>query len=90
VFREAIAARDPRTKNLYFELSTLVDHDSPSQLLKIEAERLRKVGLDRILWGSDQDLNNPAGKQWLFFRTLMPLTDAEIRKIANNVAPYVR
>ncbi len=90
VFREAIAARDPRTKNLYFELSTLVDPNSPPQLLKIEAERLRKVGLDRILWGSDQDLNNPAGKQWLFFRALMPLTDAEVKKIANNVAPYLR
>jgi predicted TIM-barrel fold metal-dependent hydrolase len=90
VFREAISARDPRTKNLYFELSTLVDHDSPPRLLKIEAERLREVGLDRILWGSDQHLNNPAGKQWLFFRSLMPLTEDELRKIANNVAPYLR
>jgi predicted TIM-barrel fold metal-dependent hydrolase len=90
VFREAIAAGDPRTKNIYFELSTLVDADSSAQQLKIEAERLRKVGLDRILWGSDQDLNNPAGKQWLFFRALMPLTDAELKKLANNVAPYAR
>jgi predicted TIM-barrel fold metal-dependent hydrolase len=90
VFRAAIATRDPRTKNLYFELSTLVDPDSPPRLLKIEAERLRKVGLDRILWGSDQSFDNPAGKQWLFFRALMPLTEDELKKIANNVAPYLR
>jgi predicted TIM-barrel fold metal-dependent hydrolase len=90
VFADAIAAKDPRAKNLYFDVTTMVDADSPAPRLRKDAEWLRKIGLERILWGSDQSFDNPTGKQWLFFRALMPLTEAELRKIANNVAPYAR
>jgi predicted TIM-barrel fold metal-dependent hydrolase len=90
VFADAITAKDPRTKNLYFDVATSVSHDSPRLLLQRTAARLRQIGLERILWASDHSLDNPTGKQWLFFRALMPLTDAELKKIANNVAPYTR
>jgi predicted TIM-barrel fold metal-dependent hydrolase len=90
VFAEAIAAKDPRTKNLYFDVATLVGTDSPRSILLRDAEWLRKIGIERILWGSDQSFDNPTGKQWLFFRALLPLTEAELKQIANNVAPYAR
>jgi predicted TIM-barrel fold metal-dependent hydrolase len=90
VFADAITAKDPRTKNLYFDLATSVSHDSSRSLLQRTTARLRQIGLERILWASDHSLDNPTGKQWLFFRALMPLTDAELKKLANNVAPYAR
>ncbi|HEX8197554.1 MAG TPA: amidohydrolase family protein [Pyrinomonadaceae bacterium] len=90
VFADAIAAKDPRTKNLYFDVTTMVDASSPAPRLRRDADWLRKIGLERILWGSDQSFDNPTGKQWLFFRALMPLTEAELKQIANNVAPYLR
>jgi predicted TIM-barrel fold metal-dependent hydrolase len=95
VFADAIAAKDPRTKNLYFDIATLVVANSPDQVLQKDAERMRQIGLNRILWGSDfaeAGLNDPssAGKQWLLFRAMMPLTDDELRTIAGNVAPYLR
>ena len=90
VFADAITAKDPRTKNLYFDVTTSVSPDSPRPILQRTAARLRQIGLERILWGSDQSFDNPTGKQWLFFRALMPLTEAELKQIANNVAPYAR
>lgn len=90
VFADAITAKDPRTKNLYFDLATSVSHDSSRSLLQRTTARLRQIGLERILWASDHSLDNPTGKQWLFFRALMPLTDAELKKLANNIAPYAR
>ncbi|MDQ4122377.1 MAG: amidohydrolase family protein [Acidobacteriota bacterium] len=91
VFAEAVAAKDPRTKNLYFDVTTLVSADSPRSILQRDVARMRQIGLDRILWGSDMTSSeNPADKQWLFFRALMPLTDNELRQIANNIAPYLR
>jgi hypothetical protein len=51
------------------------------------------VGLRRILFGSDLSLPNgnpPAREAWANFRAAVPLTDAEFRTIARNVAPYLR
>jgi predicted TIM-barrel fold metal-dependent hydrolase len=92
VFAEAIAAKDPRTKNLYFDVTTMVNAGTPTKRLRRDAEWLRKIGLERILWGSDMMTNseNSTSKQWLFFRALLPLTEAELRQIANNIAPYMR
>lgn len=58
---------------------------------KVVATRLRQLGLDRILFGSDAATGgNLAPRQaWTAVRQL-PLTDAEFQTIANNVAPYMR
>jgi predicted TIM-barrel fold metal-dependent hydrolase len=52
---------------------------------------MRKIGLDRILFGSDAATggNLPPWQAWVAFRQL-PLSEAEFRVIAGNVAPYMR
>ena len=86
VYAEAIAKGDPRTKNLYFDVATVAD-SQPEAELKRFAERIRQVGLDRVLFGSDR--GPPYAKQeWLTFRWTVPLTDEEFRRIGANVAPY--
>jgi len=88
VYAEAIAAGDPRTKNLYFDVATVADGQSDEVLQKF-AERIRQVGLKRVLYGTDA--GPPTARQsWRNFRTTVPLTEEEIRTIAGNVASYLR
>jgi predicted TIM-barrel fold metal-dependent hydrolase len=88
VYAEAISADDPRTKNLYFDVATVADRQS-DQVLQTFAQRIRQVGLHRVLYGTD--LAPPTARQsWMTFRTTVPLTEDEIRTIAGNVAPYLR
>jgi predicted TIM-barrel fold metal-dependent hydrolase len=84
VYAEAIAAGDPRTRNLYFDLSGVTRYAKAGDLPEIAA-RIRQIGLERMLYGSDA----PPAEAWEQFRKL-PLTDAELRTIAGNVAPYLR
>jgi len=88
VFAEAIAAGDPRTKNLYFDVATVADGQS-DEVLQTFAQRIRQVGLHRVLYGTDAA--PPTARQsWRNFRTTVPLSDDELRTIAGNVAPYLR
>ncbi|HEV2844610.1 MAG TPA: amidohydrolase family protein, partial [Thermoanaerobaculia bacterium] len=88
VFADAIAAKDPRTKNLYFDIATVADSQTPETLRKF-AERIRQVGLQRVLFGTDMG-PPPARLSWLTVRTTVPLTEEELKTIAGNVAPYLR
>jgi predicted TIM-barrel fold metal-dependent hydrolase len=87
VFAKAIAAGDPRTKNLYFDVATVADGQS-KEVLKTFAARIRQVGLRRVLFGTDAG-PPPAHQSWMTFRTTVPLTEEEIRTIAGNQAPYL-
>jgi predicted TIM-barrel fold metal-dependent hydrolase len=92
VFASAMAQRDPRTRNLYFDVTAAVVPDTtPAEANRI-ARRIREVGVRRILFGSDLPLGgNLAAKQsWEVFRTKVPLTSAQFRQIAANIAPYMR
>lgn len=91
VFISAIANNDPRMKNVWFDATVVVRPGmSPDQLHHI-AERIRKIGVGRVLYGSDAATNPLAYPKagWAAFRRL-PLSDAEFRVIVNNVAPYMR
>jgi len=53
---------------------------------------MRQVGIGRILYGTDMPLPwNPSPREW-WRKTLLtlPLTDEEIRDIADNKPPYIR
>jgi predicted TIM-barrel fold metal-dependent hydrolase len=84
VFADAIAARDERMKHVYFEVSGVFLERWESKVDLI-ARRLRMLGLDRILYGSD----GPPLSNWRAFRKL-PLTEEEFRKIETNIAPYLK
>ena len=90
VFVDAIAAHDPRVKQLWFDVTT-VARNATDDTAKLLATRIRQLGLDRVLYGSDGATggNLPPKEAWAEFLKL-PLTEAEFRTIANNVAPYMR
>lgn len=77
-------------KNVYFDVATNVtDQISPADAALV-AQRIRQVGVGRVLYGSD--LSPPGGsirKGWEIFRTKIPLTAEEFQQIANNRARFV-
>lgn len=91
VFVDAIEVGEPHTKNLYFDVTTVVLPVTSVERLALIATRLRQLGLRRILYGSDAASggNLPPQQAWAAFRRL-PLTEAEFQVIANNVPPYLR
>lgn len=93
VFADAVARGDPRTRNLYFDVTEIVTEDAEQDTIDRITLRLRQIGLDRILFGSDTPLPRyrpPPLQAWATFRRRIPLSDAELDEIAKNVAPYLR
>lgn len=91
VFVDAIEKNDERAKNLYFDVTTVVLPMASAERLSLIATRLRQLGLQRILYGSDAASggNLPPREGWAAFHRL-PLTEAEFDIIARNVPPYMR
>jgi len=91
-YADAFSARHPSTRNLYFDVSdaALVANGSAEVMNELVA-RIRQIGIDRMLYGSDAPMEGhpPPAESWQAFRSL-PLTEAEFRTIAGNVAPYMR
>ncbi|MGO4475318.1 amidohydrolase family protein [Massilia sp. 2TAF26] len=87
----SVARRDSRTRNLYFDIASIVDRDISPELAQLVADTIRQVGPGRVLYGTDaaQGANLRPRESWAAFRKL-PLTDAEFAQIAANVPPYFR
>ena len=91
VFIEAIGRGDARATRLYFDAPSVI----PTATLSADASaaiasRIRRLGVQRVLFGSDATGGTLTPKMtWEAFRKL-PLTDAEFRTIATNVPPYLR
>ncbi|HEX2781728.1 MAG TPA: amidohydrolase family protein [Gemmatimonadaceae bacterium] len=87
----ASSAHDPRMKNVYFDLATVVNENLHTERVDLVARRLRQIGLERILFGSDTPvLDRPRPLQaWATSRRRIPLSDDELRVIASNAAPYM-
>ena len=90
VFVDAIARRDRRTEKLWFDVTTVSRNAAPAQAQAI-ATRIRQLGVQRVLYGSDAATggNLAPREAWADFLRL-PLTAAEFQTIASNVAPYMR
>jgi predicted TIM-barrel fold metal-dependent hydrolase len=91
VLAEAVAKTEPRTKLLYFDASGMNAQIAMPDEAALLATRMRQIGVQRILFGSDGATggNAPPREAWAAFRTL-PLTEAEFHTIAVNVRPYLR
>jgi predicted TIM-barrel fold metal-dependent hydrolase len=89
VFVEAIQRGDPRMKNVYFDASGIALPGLWEDKARLIVERIRQIGVQRILYGSDAPTadNLPAAALERFHR--LPLTADEFRTIESNVAPYV-
>jgi predicted TIM-barrel fold metal-dependent hydrolase len=90
VFVEAIANRDPRTRLLLFDVTDAVNPTAPPEELALIARRIRGLGVERVLYGSDGPGPGHTPREgWAAFRRL-PLSEGEFRTIAGAVAPYMR
>jgi predicted TIM-barrel fold metal-dependent hydrolase len=91
VFGGAAERNDPRMRNVYFDVATVVTAESTTEEVALVARRVRQVGSGRVLYGSD--LGPPGGSVrtgWEIFRDRTPLTGAELRTIAGNVTRFAR
>jgi predicted TIM-barrel fold metal-dependent hydrolase len=91
VFVDAIANHDSRMAHVYFDVSGVAGFGHWVDKADLIASRIRQIGIGRILYGSDSAIAgglNPRDA-WAAFLKL-PLSDAEFRTIAANVAPYMR
>jgi predicted TIM-barrel fold metal-dependent hydrolase len=89
VFADAITRRDPRVARLYFDASIVIAPMTAEQKA-LAVARMRQIGLDRVFFASDGATPGHGPREyWAEFKTL-PLTEAELRTIASNVAPYMR
>jgi len=92
VYAEAVAAEHPATRNFIFDATDAAYAATSPEQSALIARRMRQIGLDRIVYGSDGAFEgHPDAKaSWLSFRKALPLTDDEFATIAANVAPYLR
>lgn len=90
VFVDAIARKDPRMKNVYFDVCGIAIPGMWEKNAELVVKRIRQIGTARLLYGSDaatpDNLPKDALKQWHG----LPLSREEFQAIDNNVAPYLR
>lgn len=93
VLADAVAKKDPRTRNLWFDVTTVAVPGNSAEISALLVKRIRQIGVKRILYGSDAAVgSNPnllPREAWEAFRRLA-LSKKEIKTIAKNVAPYLR
>ena len=91
VLAEAVERRDPRTRKLWFDVTSCVDQNISPANAALVAKRIRQIGAKRTLYGSDAAAggNLRPRENWAAFRRL-PLKESEFKQIAKNVAPYLQ
>jgi predicted TIM-barrel fold metal-dependent hydrolase len=91
VFTDAIATKDPRLANVWFDACVIVRAGMREEQLQTIARRIRQIGTARVLYGSDAAVSPASYPKagWAEFRKL-PLSEAEFSQIAGNVTPYMR
>lgn len=89
VFADAFVRNDPRTKNLWFDLTLVADRRLTPEQGERVARRIRQIGTSRMLFGSDAVPGTPPSVVLSYFWKL-PLTSEEFGAIARNVPPYMR
>ena len=91
VFAEAIEHKDPRMAHVYFDISGVVGIGSWSEKADLIVKRVRQIGVQRTLYGSDSATGGglPPAEMWARLLQL-PLSQDEFRQIANNIAPYMQ
>src|SRR5690242_8003386 len=91
VFAQAATRRDPRLRNVYFDISGVAGLGDWRGYAATIVRRLRTLGLEHILYGSDgaPDAESTPAKRVASLHEL-PLTPGELRTLERNVAPYLR
>jgi predicted TIM-barrel fold metal-dependent hydrolase len=90
VFVKAIERKDPRMKNVYFDVCGIAIPGMWENRADLLVQRIRQIGTNRLLYGSDAATADNAPNDTLKRWHRLPLTQEEFREIDNNVAPYLR
>jgi predicted TIM-barrel fold metal-dependent hydrolase len=91
VFIDAIARHDGRMANVYFDICGVAGIGRWKEKRALIVERIRQIGINRILWGSDGAFGGGMSPvQALQAYRELPLTSEEFHTIETNVAPYMR
>ena len=86
LFADRIAARDPMTERVSFDLSFVPLDGTDAAGAAALAAALRRIGIDRLHFGSDFNVESPAMAQLRLRR--LGLTPAELARIAGACAPW--
>jgi predicted TIM-barrel fold metal-dependent hydrolase len=87
----AVERREPGTASLWFDVASIVDRDITPADAREVAQRVRQIGVERVLYGTDaaHGSNLRPRDAWAAFRRL-PLSEREFARIADNLPPYFR
>lgn len=91
VLADAAARRDPRMRRVWVDVTAFARPGLSAADARRLVRRLRQVGMERVLYGSDPDIGAELRPReaWAALRSL-PLTDAEAARVAGNVMSYLR
>jgi predicted TIM-barrel fold metal-dependent hydrolase len=92
VFGAAAERKDPRMRNLYFDLTSNLTPEIAPEDAALIARRIRQVGPNRVLFGSDMvaPTSRNLREEWALYRTKLGLTDTELHTIAGNRTGFTR
>ena len=90
VFVDAVKRRDPRMTRVYFDASGVAGLGNWQERAALIAQRMRELGLGRILYGSDAPVPGNLPVDVLAKFRQLPLSKAEFQTIESNVAPYLK
>lgn len=90
VFVKAIERKDPRMKNVYFDVCGVAITGMWEDKADLLVTRIRQIGTNRLVYGSDAATPDNTPKDALKRWHSLPLTQDEFRSIDTNVLPYVR
>ncbi len=90
VYIDHIRNKDPRMRNVYFDVSGVVGLGSwNANKASRVVERMRQLGISRLLYGSDAAVPGNLPDERLQKWRELPLTNDEFRLIESNSAPYL-
>ena len=88
VFAAHIAAHDPLTRHVIFDLASVITPTTTAQDAAHLVALMRKIGLSRFVVGSDYDGTTPKTTDELD-REKLPLSAQEWRAVVRNCVPWV-
>lgn len=97
-YADMMSSKHPASKNVWFDMAesamiAALQGERTGEVLRILAMRIRQIGPERILYGTDGPglLGHMKPKDaWKQFRETVPLTAEEFAIIENNAAPYMK
>lgn len=90
VFVDAVAKGDARLTHVYFDVSGVAGLGRWEQKANLIAARIRQLGVDRVLFGSDGTVGEYTPQRATAAFRQLPLSVTEFKTIENNIAPYMR